>query len=550
MKQSKKPATENKISVAPDGEKYPLPSEIENQAEFARIQNQVKEAKQRGLQIVAVQGQGFVGAVMSAIVADAKRKFVIGLQRPSRRSFWKIPMLNRGVSPISSEDPEVAKGIERTVLKKKTYTATWVDDALSLADVVVVDVQCDVVKPEFGNAESATVEIEACKSAIQTIGKYISPEALVLIETTVPPGFCEYIAKPILEKEFAKRGINFKKQPVRLAHSYERVMPGRDYWNSIVNFPRVYSGIDETSAALAGRFLAEVLTGPQAKLSRLPRPTMSEFSKCFENSYRAALLAFGRVGGWLAESMGVDLTAVRNAIAERPTHRDIMVPRTPSTGGYCLPKDAVFLLWSVRNIPAFASQLDAKHRQELNQWLRLISLIVDINDTSALRMVELAVDALQGIGKKIKGMKVAILGAAYREDVGDTRYAPYESMVRRLQELGAKPAVADPYVKTLDELAEQERNPYSMAKHFRNQAPLKNLQVTADTKQVLREANVVLFVVPHEEYLNLDPNWVIKSTGRPAKSLILVDCGTLTSDKIARYQQRGCLVKKLHHGHI
>ncbi|MDI6784662.1 MAG: UDP binding domain-containing protein [bacterium] len=549
-KVKKQQQAQSKISIAPDGTKYPLPREANTQAEFTRIKELVEDAKQRGMQIVVVQGQGFVGAMMAAIVADAKGKFVIGLQRPSRRSFWKIPMLNAGISPIASEDPEVAEGIARTVLKKKTYTVTWVDEVLSLADVVVVDVQCDVVKPEFGNAESATVEIEACKSAIQTIGEYIRPEALVMIETTVPPGFCEYIAKPILEKEFTNRGINLKKYPIRLAHSYERVMPGKDYWDSIVNFPRVYSGIDETSAELAGKFLAEVLTGPKAKLSRLPRTTMSEFSKCFENSYRASLLAFGRVGGWLAELMGVDLTAVKNAIAERPTHRDIMVPHTPSTGGYCLPKDAVFLLWSARNIPAFYTQLDAVNKKKLDGCLRLISLIVDINDTSALRMVDLAEQAVKSKGKKIKGMKIAVLGAAYREDVGDTRYASYESIVRRLQELGAKIAVGDPYVKSLDELSEQDRNPHSMAFHFKNQALLKNLKVSADTKSVLCGAEVILFVVPHQEYLEIAPDGVIKATGKPAKSLVIVDCGTLDDEKIAIYLKRGCRVKKMYHGHI
>lgn len=550
MKKGNKPVAEIKVSVAPNGGKYPLPSEADAPAEFNRIKQAVTAARNRGLQIVVVQGQGFVGAVMAAIVADAKNKFVIGLQRPSRRSFWKIPMINTGVSPIASEDPKVANGIARTVLKKKSYIATWVDEVLSLADVVVVDVQCDVVKPEFGNAESATVEIEACKAAIQTIGKYIQPKTLVMIETTVPPGFCEYIAKPILEKEFSKRGINLKKNPVRLSHSYERVMPGKDYWDSIVNFPRVYSGINEISGELAGKFLSEVLTGPKAKLSRLPRTTMSEFSKCFENSYRALLLAFGRVGGWLAEIMGVDLSAVRNAIAERPTHRDIMVPRTPSTGGYCLPKDAVFLLWSSRNIPAFYTQLDTINKKKLDSCLKLISLIVDINDTSALRMVDLVKQALKSKGRKIKGMQVAILGAAYREDVGDTRYASYESIVRRLQELGAKIAVGDPYVKSLDELSEQDRNPYSMAKHFKNQAPLKTLKVFADTKTVLHGADVVLFVVPHQEYLKVTPDWIIKATGKSAKSLMVIDCGTLTDEKITRFRQRGCLVKKMYHGHV
>lgn len=86
-------------------------------------------------------GVGFVGAVMAGVVADAWDKdtndspyFVIGMQRPSPRSFWKIPLLNRGLSPVEAEDPEVAPLISRCVLEKQTLTASFAYEALALAD--------------------------------------------------------------------------------------------------------------------------------------------------------------------------------------------------------------------------------------------------------------------------------------------------------------------------------------------------------------------------------------------------------------------------------
>jgi UDP-N-acetyl-D-glucosamine dehydrogenase len=63
----------------------------------------------------------------------------------------------------------------------------------------------------------------------------------VLIETTVAPGTTEFVAWPILKKAFAKRDIN--STPL-LAHSFERVMPGREYVSSIRDFWRVCSGCD------------------------------------------------------------------------------------------------------------------------------------------------------------------------------------------------------------------------------------------------------------------------------------------------------------------
>ena len=106
-------------------------------------------------------GVGFVGAVMAAVVADSvgpdgePGKFVIGMQRPSTRSFWKIPMLNRGQSPVKAEDPEVDTTIARCVNHKKTLTATFSYDALIHADVVVVDVQCDYSKQALADVVQA-----------------------------------------------------------------------------------------------------------------------------------------------------------------------------------------------------------------------------------------------------------------------------------------------------------------------------------------------------------------------------------------------------------
>ena len=128
-------------------------------------------------------GVGFVGAVMAAIVADTTdekgkpSKFVIGCQRPSTRSYWKIEMLNRGVSPVKAEDPEVDPMIRRCVLEKKTLIATYNNDCLKLADCVVVDVQCDYSKEELGNMKSGDVEMAALEATIRTIGEKVPPSA-------------------------------------------------------------------------------------------------------------------------------------------------------------------------------------------------------------------------------------------------------------------------------------------------------------------------------------------------------------------------------------
>ena len=146
------------VSVCPTGEVFKLPGEDDYQKERKRLQRLVKEQRLKGREIVVVMGVGFVGAVMAGVVADSTDpqnnragKFVIGMQRPSTRSYWKIAYINRGVAPVEAEDPEVPALIERCVKEKKTLVATFSYEALSLADVVIVDVQCDYFKETFGD---------------------------------------------------------------------------------------------------------------------------------------------------------------------------------------------------------------------------------------------------------------------------------------------------------------------------------------------------------------------------------------------------------------
>ena len=240
--------SERLVSVSPEGEAFPLPQPEDYAAEMARLEALVAEKRAAGMEIVVVMGVGFVGAVMAAVVADSvdaatgeRRKFVIGMQRPSTRSYWKIPLLNRGLAPVKAEDPEVAPMIRRCVLDSKTLIATYNADVLSLADVVVVDVQCDYLKEDLGRLETGRVEMEALEKSFVTIADRIPAGCLVLIETTVAPGTTEHVALPIMKEKFRERGIDA--EPL-LAHSYERVMPGREYVKSIRDFWRVCSGVN------------------------------------------------------------------------------------------------------------------------------------------------------------------------------------------------------------------------------------------------------------------------------------------------------------------
>jgi nucleotide sugar dehydrogenase len=530
-------------SVSPGGESFPLPKPEDYNKEYARLRKLVAKQRKDGREIVVVMGVGFVGAVMAGVVADSTdkktgkpNKFVIGMQRPSPRSFWKIPLLNRGVAPVESEDPEVAPLIARCVKEKKTLMATFTYDALSLADVVVVDVQCDYFKETLGNCREGHAEIAALEESLKVIGEKIAPDCLVLIETTVPPGTTEYVAYPIIKKIFEKRGI--KKEPL-LAHSYERVMPGREYVSSIRDFWRVCSGINDTARERVRIFLNEILNVEKFPLTVLDRPIESETCKIVENSYRATILAFLNEWSLFAERNGVDLIKVIKAIKIRPTHSNMIFPG-PGIGGYCLPKDGGLGVWSYRTLMGFDDDI-----------FKITPLAIDINDTRSLHAAELVRDALRNMGRIVAASKVAILGVSYREDVGDTRYSGSEAIVRKLTEMGAEIAVHDPYVKHWWELEKQDTYPapgHSWARFFRNQDKLTETRILPDIKDALKGVDAVVLAVRHQAYLKLDPDKVIKMTGRP---VAVIDCfGILDDAAIRRYFELGCEVKGLGRGHV
>ncbi|MFH2044603.1 MAG: UDP binding domain-containing protein [Pseudomonadota bacterium] len=543
IRKPKKNVSDTEVSVSPGGEVFSIPGTADYKKEFTRLKALVAGQRKMNREIVVVMGVGFVGAVMAGVIADSidktsgkPGKFVIGMQRPSPRSFWKIPYMNRGIAPVEAEDPEVAPLIARCVKEKKNLIATFTYDALSLADVVVVDVQCDYFKDTFGNCREGHAEIAALEDSLKVIGERINPDCLVLIETTVPPGTTEYVAYPLMKKAFENRGI--QSDPL-LSHSYERVMPGRDYVASIRDFWRVCSGINDASRKRVEKFLTEILNVDKFPLTVLDRPIESETCKIVENSYRATILAFLNEWSLFAERNGVDLIKVIKAIKIRPTHSNIIFPG-PGIGGYCLPKDGGLGVWSYHTLMGFDDDI-----------FKITPLAIDINDTRSLHAAELVRDALRNMSKIVAASKVAVLGASYREDVGDTRYSGSEILVRKLSEMGAEICVHDPYVKHWWELEKQDTYPapgHSWARFFRNQDKLTETHIEPNLKKVLKGVDALVLAVRHQAYLKLDPDEVVKMVGRPTA---VIDCfGILEDSQIQRYFELGCEVKGLGRGHM
>ena len=421
----------NRVSVSPlTGKNYMIPSVLDD---HIAIEQFLK--KNIGKKIVVVQGLGFVGAVMALVCANAvtEEYAVIGVDLANQNMYWKIKSINDGVFPLIADDPKIAKFFDKAI-QKGNLLATYDPSAYKYADVVIVDVNLDVQKNSNDAAEliDFDVNLNGFKAAIKSIGSNCRADVLVLVETTVPPGTCEKIVKPIIEDELAKRGLGVDRYG--LGHSYERVMPGPEYIDSIREFPRVYSGANEIAADAVEKFLTTIIDTSVCDLTRLEHTNATEMAKVLENSYRAMNIAFAVEWSRFAEEAGVDLYAMVNAIRARPTHANLMYPGI-GVGGYCLTKDPLLASWARKSHFGSTSDLE----MSING--------VSVND----QMPIFAYSRLVQVFGDVSDKKVTFLGVSYRGDVGDTRFTPVEPLVEMVRETGAEIVLHDPFVSYWEE---------------------------------------------------------------------------------------------------
>jgi len=386
--------------------------------------------------VVAIQGLGFVGAVMSLVCANAltEEYAVIGVDLPSEKSLKRINEFNDGLFPLVADDPKIEIFFQNSRSKGNFY-ATADPVAFEFADVVIVDVNLDVDKSnsEDLSLNNFNINLDNFRNAISTLGIFCKSNALIIVETTVPPGTCENVVKPILLEEFSKRNLDSKS--LKIGHSYERVMPGPEYIDSIRNYPRVYSGIDENSATETEKFLKTIIDTSLCDLTRLNSTTASEMAKVLENSYRAANIAFAVEWSRFAEEAGVNLWEIVDAIRVRKTHSNLMFPNI-GVGGYCLTKDPLLASWARKNF----------FDQSEDLFMSVDS--VSIND----QMPMFAYKRLRSVFGDLKDKRIAFFGVSYRGDVGDTRFTPVRGLYELVSLDSKETIIHDPFVDFWEEL--------------------------------------------------------------------------------------------------
>ena len=410
---------------------------------------------------IVVIGMGYVGIPAAALFADIDGFQVIGVQRRSKRSGWKIDYINEGKNPIGGNEPGLSELIERVVKAGKFH----VTDDISVcknADVILIDVQTPVDNNKIPRYESL-------KAVSESIGKYIKESTrkgvLIVIESTVAPGTTEHIVKPILENVSGMRaGEDFY-----LAYSYERVMVGRLLHN-LKNYPRIIGGINEESSEKAIE-LYRAITDEELFATD---PTTAELAKTIENTYRDVNIAFANEMALICENMGANVYEVRKLVNTLPkssnAYRNMHLPGA-GAGGHCLPKDPWLLKYG----------LDTYGKSKFEPKIIVASRA--LNDFMALHMAELLESAFSELDKSVEEAKLCILGLAFLENSDDPRNTPTIPLHNKLVDMKAAVIVHDPYI----------------TEHA-------GVELTGDLEIALNGADALLLVTAHDEYRNLDLN--------------------------------------------
>ncbi len=460
----------------------------------------------KGTKTVCVQGLGFVGFAMAVAIAAVKKGGkplynVIGIDLPNDSGKERINQINSGKMPFKTSDKNFCNTFAR-VFKQGNFLASFATDLFSMADVIIVDINFDL---DFSGIDPK-VDFYPIKKAIKTIGMNMQPDALVIVETTVPPGTTSEIIYPYLINLLKNRFPELS--DVNLAHSYERVMPGKEYFKSITDFWRVYAGMNPMASEKCKSFLKTIINTEKFPLSELNSTTASETAKVLENSYRASNIAFINEWGLFAESVGIDMFEILEAIRLRPTHSNIRQPGL-GVGGYCLTKDPLMGLVS-------CNQIFNIHPTDFEMSKKSVT----INN----QMPKNTLDIIQRNFKSTKDKSVLILGLTYREDVEDTRFSPSLKLIDFFQGKFKKISCHDPMLSSID----------LETIYFEKTLP--------DAK----DFDLIVLTVSHQEYKNINYcTWLEKFNG-----LLIDSNNVLEKTQISNLKKLNLKLKIIGRGDI
>lgn len=350
---------------------------------------------------VCVVGLGYVGLPTACALASSGLK-VVGVDVKEE----VVAKVRKGASPLA--EPTIVESIRRLVREGKLSATTDTAGAVAASKAVIVSVQTPF--------EGGRAEMKHLAKAVEAVARSMREGTTLVVESTVPPGTCEKVLLPILERGGRRDGKNFF-----FAYCPERISPG-DSLREFVNNDRIVGG-DRSTSREKGRELMKAAVKGRLILTDI---RTAETTKLVENAARDVYIAFANDLAKICDSVGVD---VREVIELANTHPRVKILNPgPGVGGPCLTKDPYFLLQGM------------ERRDSAGALIRTARSVNESMRDEVLSLVE-------GGGRVERGSKIAVLGTAYKPDVDDPRSSPSEPIIRSMLKKGYGVRSFDPFCR-------------------------------------------------------------------------------------------------------
>jgi nucleotide sugar dehydrogenase len=352
---------------------------------------------------VAIVGLGYVGLPTALAFADADEPIdVIGLDVSDQR----LQSIRDGQVDLIPAD--IAR-LDR-VLAGNGMELTRDSARLRAADAVIICVPTPVDR-------HLTPDLRALRSACDTVVQHARDGQTIVLTSTSYVG----TTNDLLVEPLRDRALRIGSE-IFVAFSPERIDPGNTTMTQEM-VPRVVGGVTPECARRTAALLQRI--APAAHV--VSSPSVAEFSKLFENTYRAVNIALVNEMADVARTLDLDITEVISAAATKPYGFSAFHPG-PGIGGQCIPCDPHYLLWHLRAERGTAP---------------LVEVAMSRSAARPGQVVTRALEVLADGGKSISDAKILVLGVTYKPDVRDVRESPALQILAELIERGADVAFHD-----------------------------------------------------------------------------------------------------------
>ena len=375
-----------------------------------------------------------------------------------------VDSINAGKFPLKDEPGY--EDIFNSVRKNDNFSATTdINGAISKSNLILLSLPTPMDKNNIPT-------YLALESVGKQLSKYLQSNSLVVVESTIEPGFIEDVMIKRMEIDSRLQvGKNFT-----IGVCPENANPG-EILHDFTSLPRLVGGIDEQTTKIIALiydfvFSVELVTMPDCKTANAVKLTT--------NVFRDVNIAFVNELSLMFEKLGIDTLKVLDA-AKRKYNFQIHYPGA-GVGGPCLPINSYQFLNTAKRI---GSELNIiKHGRAINEKM-------------PDHVINLTLDGFKKCNKSIKDSTILILGVSYKPDVKDTQLSPAEIIINRLKALGAKIKIYDPYYKG-------------------NQ--VFGIDVEHNIQDILSGVDASVIVTAHKEFQEINPKIFTKM-----KTPILID---------------------------